>query len=215
MQNNTMPFFTKTCFLSYGIMSRNKNIYGITAVDSLLHFLTCCDNDNYSWLSLKNVCYRSGNDLVKDWINYYLYNDKTMPLFYRHINNIYIDNPNFLALICFQTQYKQNPADKYILAIEDHNINLNTIPALNSIADIVHSWNPKSEFIVFSQINLNSDKFKNVILPLKHCRWKENEDYTVDETTFKTLSEAIQCKLNEKFFLDKSKKPEFYTKQSS
>lgn len=36
-------------------------------------------------------------------------------------------------------QYKQNPADKYMLAIEDHNINSSTAATVDNIADIVHS----------------------------------------------------------------------------
>lgn len=93
MQSNDTPFFGKTCFLAYGIMSRNHNTKGITVVDSLLHFLTNCNNDDNSWLCLNNVGYRSGNDQVKDWINYYLHGDRSMPFLFRHINGIYIDNP--------------------------------------------------------------------------------------------------------------------------
>ena len=210
LQSNDMIFFNKTCFLSYGIMSTNNNKIGITAVNCIERLLTYCNNDDYSWINYNNVDYRSANGLVREWINYYLYNDKTMPLFFRHINDIYIDNPKFLDLIKYQTQYKENPADKYLLAVEDHNINSNTIESLNNISDILHSWNINSELIVFSQIRLDSDNFKNVVIPLGHCRWKTNEDYTVDEQTFKSICNAIQFNVNATYFLDKSKKPECY-----
>ena len=104
-------------------------------------------------------------------------------------------------------QYKENPDDIYVLAVEDKNITSSTIYMLNSIADILHKWNSAAELIVFSHIKLDSNKFKNTIIQLNYCNWKDGGDYTVDPQTFNSICDSIGFQLNKSIFLDIDKKP--------
>ena len=205
--NGTVDFYSKTCFLSHGLMTSNGNT-SITKVDQLLHFLQLCDDDDFSWLNYNNVSYKSNpGSTTRDWLKYYWYDELTMPYFFRHIDGVYIDNPNFFNIVKTFMQYKANCADKYILAVFDNDINDSTVDVLNNICKILKKWNPKSEFIVFSESKLESNYFINVNIMLGHCQCKPNEDYTVDEQTYTAIVNAIGTKVMEHFFLDKSKIP--------
>ena len=99
IQQNLSDFFAKTNFLTRGIISVNNNKY-VTAIDALHHFLVYCDSGNFLWLNYENVSYRSSrNSTARNWINYYWYGNKTMPIFFRHIDDVYLDNPDFFKIV--------------------------------------------------------------------------------------------------------------------
>ena len=76
--NGTVDFYSKTCFLSHGLMTSNGNM-SITKVDQLLHFLQLCDEDDFSWLNYNNVSYKSNQgSKTRYWLKYYWYDETTI-----------------------------------------------------------------------------------------------------------------------------------------